>query len=120
MIFEWNALKGQLFQKSKAVKTSQEVLEGWQMLIKTAPETIATILELVKLILTISVSTAEVERGFSSLNRIKTSQRSIMSQECLRSHLMINRNTPEVGIYDASETNAMDKWSNVCRRRPAK
>ena len=59
MIFEWKALKGQLFQKSKAVKTSQEVLEGWQMLIKTAPETIATILELVKLILTINVSIIE-------------------------------------------------------------
>ena len=62
MIFEWKALKGQLFQKSKSVKTSQEVLEGWQMLIKTAPETIAAILELVKHILTISVSTAEQGR----------------------------------------------------------
>ena len=44
------------------------------MLLKTAPDSIEAILELIKLILTISVSTAEVERGFSSLNRIKTSQ----------------------------------------------
>ena len=78
---------------------------------KTAPYSIKTILELVKLILTIDVSTAEVERGFSSLNGIKTFQWSIMSQECLRSHLMINKLSPEVGVYDASDTNAIGTWS---------
>ena len=51
------------------------------MLLKTAPDSIEAILELVKLILTISVSTVEVNRGFSSLNRIKKSQQSTMSQE---------------------------------------
>ena len=81
MMFEWKALKGQLFEQSKTVKSSNEVLEGLQMLLKTAPDSMEAILELVKLILTISVSTAEVERGFSSLNMIKTSQRSIMLKE---------------------------------------
>ena len=83
--FEWNALKGLLFKQTKSVKKKnvfKDVLEGLHMLLKAALDSMKTIFGLVKLTLTIRFSTAGDERGFSLLNRIKTSQWSIMSQEC--------------------------------------
>lgn len=103
MQMEWCALKGRVKERAKDAKTSQDVLNIYGHIIRLAPDNLVNIIILVNIMMTISVSTAIVERGFSALNRIKTPQRATMSQECLQSHLMISLNTADISDFTASE-----------------
>ena len=129
---EWQALKGRLQQQSKEIKdkykkkkeeayviTSTDVLKAYKHIIRMAPPSLVNILEVIKLVLTINVSTAEVERGFSALNRIKTETRARMSQDCLRSLLMVKTNTPEVGVSSPADTKILETWARNKNRRTA-
>ncbi len=104
---EFCGLKSRL--KDRRMRTSSDVLSAYTGLIRLAPLNLKHIITLIKIMMTLSVSTAEVERGFSALNRIKTPQRATMSQPCLQNHLMVSMNTAEVGKYDAG-THEINHW----------
>ena len=99
---------------------SKDVLMAYKQLILTSPPSLLRIIELVKLVLTISVSTAEVERGFSCLNRIKSDTRATMTQDCLRSLMMVKGATPDVDEYSAEETQVLKIWETLKNRRPSR
>ncbi len=106
---EWCALKSRLREPATQMRTSQDVLKSYSAILRVAPDNLANISTLVKIMMTISSSTAIVERGFSALNRIKTPQRATMSQECLQNLLMVSLNTAEVGEFDA-DTRIVHNW----------
>ncbi len=106
---EWVALKSRISPRARNTRSGKDVLDVYTDILRIAPSNLDNIAILIKLMMTISVSTAVVERGFSALNRLKTSLRSTMSQECLRSHLMISINTPPVAEYNAADA-AIQTW----------
>ena len=75
------------------------------MLLKTAPGSIEAILELIKLILTIDNQCKHCKSG----ERIQLAEQD--------QNVPVVNHVTGVVIYDTSYTNAMDTWSNACRRR---
>ena len=103
ILSSWSSLKSRGKDLAEKARNSQDVLSFYVKMHQLNLSSLVAINRLVKLMLTISDSTAAVERGFSTLNRIKTPQRSQMSQECLRNHMIVSMNTPEVGVFNASK-----------------
>ena len=68
----------------------------------------------------ISVSTGEVEQGFSCLNRIKSDTRATMTQDCLRSLIMVKGATPDVSEYSAEETKVIKIWETSKNIHPSR
>lgn len=106
---EWTSVKSRLTSKANNVQSGTDVVDVFSNILLINPPNLKNIITLIKLMLTISVSTAVVERGFSSLNRIKTSLRSTMTQECLKNHLMVSINTPSVRNFEATE-DVLNTW----------
>ena len=68
------------------------------------------IMILILIMLTISPTTAECERGFSSVNNIKTTARTSMKQEALSSLVRIKVECPDLMEYNPTES--IINWLN--------
>ena len=68
------------------------------------------IMILILIMLTISPTTAECERGFSSVNNIKTTARTSMKQEALSSLVRIKVDGPDLMEYNPTES--IINWLN--------
>ena len=68
------------------------------------------IMILILIMLTISPTTAECERGFSSVNNIKTTARTSMKQEALSSLVRIKFDGPDLMEYNPTES--IINWLN--------
>jgi len=68
------------------------------------------ILELMKIYTALPLSNAEVERGFSAMNRVKNDLRNRLSVGKLEDLMMITLNGPEVKDWNPLE--AFNFWSN--------
>ena len=107
---QFSTLKGRL--RSKRMLRSSDVVDAYATIIRQQDECFKYVIIVLKLLMTVSVSTVEVERGFSALNWIKTPQTATMSQTCLQSHLMVSLNTEQVGSFDAN-TAVLNKWMHA-------
>ena len=76
-------------------------------------ENVKHILPLVNIMLTISPSTADCERGFSAMNKIKTESRTSMSQDTLKNLMRISIDGPNLNEYNA--TDSVVHWMNSSR-----
>ena len=74
------------------------------------------ILMLIRLLFTLPVSDAAVERMFSNLGRAKTAKRSSLSQGTLENILRIQAGGPPLESYDPSAE--VNDWDRTKRRRP--
>ena len=86
---EWLTLK----IKCAKMRTSSPI-DVYSTLLKSQPEGMQNILSLVELMMSLSVSTAKVERGFSEMNQEKTDKRTRMHQNTLKSLMVINIDGP--------------------------
>ena len=68
------------------------------------------IMILILIMLTVSPTTAECERGFSSVNNIKTTARTSMKQEALSSLVRIKVDGPDLMEYNPTES--IINWLN--------
>ena len=74
------------------------------------------ILLLIRLLFSVPVSNAVLERFFSSLGRVKSVKRASLSQQTLEDILRIQAEGPPMESYDP--TNAIKEWDRAKRRRP--
>lgn len=74
------------------------------------------ILLLIRLLFSLPVSNAALERMFSSLGRVKTAKRASLSQGTLQDILRIQEEGPPMDTYDPSR--AVLEWDKAKRRRP--
>ena len=84
------------------------LLQVYGELLRDRPARFQNILVLVDLMLTLSPSTAECERQFSSMNRIKTALRNRLSNDSLQALMKINCDGPSDNDFDPEE--AINKW----------
>ena len=84
------------------------LLQVYGKLLRDRPARFKNILVLVDLMLTLSPSTAECERQFSSMNRIKTALRNRLSNDSLQALMKINCDGPSDNDFDPEE--AINKW----------
>jgi len=76
----------------------------------------SNVLGLVTLLLSIPASNGKLERAFSQMNIIKTSKRSLMSNDSLDDLLLLTLN--EVPLNRFSPDTAIDLWWKDKQRRP--
>ena len=80
------------------------------------PESFKNFLSLIKIMMTISMSTAVVERGFSHMNIVKSSTRTLLGNDTINNLLEIKLNGPS--ITDFNPEPAILHWlDNVKRKR---
>jgi hypothetical protein len=78
-------------------------------------ELFPNILALAKIALVMPVSTAAVERGFSTLKRIKTRLRSRLQDATLSDLMTIRIEGPKVSEFDPKK--AIESWKEMRKRR---
>ena len=84
------------------------LLQVYGELLRDRPVRFQNILVLVDLMLTLSPSTAECERQFSSIKRMKTALRNRLSNDSLQALMRINCDGPSDNDFDPEE--AINKW----------
>lgn len=105
---QWLNLKLQVNRLKK-----RSILETYETVMGSDPsceefKSIQNIIPIVNVMLTISPSTAECERGFSTMNRIKTQSRTSMSQSTLQNLIRISVDGPS--MQDFSATKSIIHW----------
>lgn len=94
---------------------TQDVLDVYRDLMLENDEEIRNILILVKLMATVSPSTAACERGFSAMNREKNSLRTSLSDARLQDILRICINGVSLDEFDSES--ALDQWLSTAKKR---
>ena len=100
---EWVALKSYVVHFC-----GRPLLQVYGELLRDRPARFKNILVLVDFMLTLSPSTAECERQFSSMNRIKPALRNRLSNDSLQALMKINCDGPSDNDFDPEE--AINKW----------
>lgn len=103
---EWLDLKNYILRNPNPKRSLVTAYES--ILVDKDAEHLAHILPLVTIMLTISPTTAECERGFSQLNQVKTQLRTSLNQETLSALLRIRIDGPDVS--DFNPTSSIIKW----------
>ena len=107
---EWVELRHRIH----LVRTA-DVTDVYRDLIKENAREMKNILVLVKLMATISPSTATCERGFSTMKREKTNLRTSLSDARLEDIIRISVNG--VSFEEFEPSNALDKWLTSAKKR---
>lgn len=109
---EWTTLKSEIYSS----KTWEQDLKAlsWLEVNRLYGEKCKNILSLIDLILTLPVSTAECERGFSWLKRTKTDWRSSLNSRSLNDLMTISMVSPSISEFDPQA--AIELWANSSRR----
>ncbi len=103
--------------KLKVAVANQKSLSPVQVygnLLAAQPTDLDKILRIVSLALTLSPSTAGVERGFSAMNNIKTTTRHGLSNKVLSNLMRINSSKTEVADFDPCP--AISHWLASAKR----
>jgi len=98
-------LKVHLKQFKKTSLTPQDVLVS---VLRNKAYNLTNVLKVVEIALVLSPSTAECERGFSTMNRIKTSLRNSLQQETLQLLLNISIHGPSLQYFQPDD--AIERW----------
>ena len=67
---------------------------------KESPDNFKNFVSLIKIMMTISMSTAVVERGFSHMNLVKSSTRTLLGDEALNNILEVKLNGPSTNDFN--------------------
>ncbi|XP_060553485.1 zinc finger protein 862-like [Ruditapes philippinarum] len=104
---EWIMLK-------KAICENTAKFESWTQVNEIYGHQYRNILDVMDLILTMSPSSAEAERGFSLMKVLKTKIRSTLSQGSLNDLLITKLHAPKIGDFNPSE--AVYLWNSEGNR----
>nr|XP_033965204.1 zinc finger protein 862-like isoform X2 [Pseudochaenichthys georgianus] len=107
---QWPALKARL--KYRQRQPAKEVISD--LLTENHPD-VKDVLVLVYMMVTLSPSSAAVERGFSLMNLIKTSRKSQMTNETLGSLMRVSHITTTVAGFDPEP--AIQKWKTSAKTK---
>ncbi|KAF3844475.1 hypothetical protein F7725_007638 [Dissostichus mawsoni] len=107
---QWPALKARL--KYRQRQPPKEVISD--LLTENHPD-VKDVLVLVYIMVTLSPSSAAVERGFSLMNLIKTSRKSQMTNETLGSLMRVSHITTTVAEFDPEP--AIQKWKTSAKTK---
>lgn len=91
----------------------------WQILLTKDPykTDFCNVLHLVRIMLTLPISTAECERAFSAQKRIKSDIRSSLSVQRLSDLILLSSEGPDLAEFNPEKS--IDKWMANSRRRIA-
>ena len=104
---EWKEFRDFLSQQRTSLKTIKDLSEFF--LVSTDRKQLFPIMaELIARGLTIPIATADCERGFSAMNRIKTSPRNRLKTKTLEQLMFISIEGPALEQFDFSA--AAEKW----------
>lgn len=109
---EWQHLK---LETSKAAK-KDSFLGFWEKVLKTKKKDYPNLLHLVRIILVLPVSTAFVERTFSSIKRFQGDFRLSLNTDTLEDLLRVSTSGPEPEVFCTKP--ALERWWGACKRRP--
>ncbi|XP_014666762.1 PREDICTED: zinc finger protein 862-like [Priapulus caudatus] len=107
---EWTQVKAHL---GRRMANNPRVLPSISVIFPLG-EMCSNLLHLVEIILTIPVSTAVCERGFSAVKRIKSDWRASLTTETMTRLLGVSMEGPTLDAYDAGK--AMDLWWTRAQR----
>ena len=111
---EWKEFRDFLSQQRTSLKTIKDLSEFF--LVSTDRKQLFPIMaELIARGLTIPIATADCERGFSAMNRIKTSPRNRLKTKTLEQLMLISIEGPALEQFDFSA--AAEKWGKKKNRR---
>lgn len=108
---EWSTFKLKVKSMSSTASTCPFTL--YTHLLKMQPKCITNILLLVEIMFCFSPSTAACERGFSCMNRIKTSLRSNLSTNTMNDLMRISIDGPDTCDYDPLL--AIEHWQSTAK-----
>ena len=111
--FEWLGFKYILVSEFKLMSTTQVMQTMCEN--SSLVELYPTISKLACIALTIPVSTADVERGFSTMNRIKTEPRNRLNTETLDRLIRLSCEGPCIDEFNYNT--AAKVWSSKSNRR---
>ena len=88
-----------------ARNTDRPLLEAYESILSPSNSTdhISCLFPLINIMLTLSPTTAECERGFSLMNGLKTQNRTLMKQDTLGSLMRIEIDGPEFEHFNSAE-----------------
>ena len=104
---EWTSLKADVYSGRDWEKTLSTL--DWSE-INRLYSSYSNLLSLMDLVLTLPVSTAECERGFSWLKRTKTDWRSSLHTKSLNNLMCVALESPSIAEFDP--THPVELWSN--------
>ena len=81
---------------------------------KESPDNFKNFVSVIKIMMTISMSTAVVERGFSHMNQVKSSTRTLLGNEALNNVLEVKLNGTSTNDFDPDP--AIKRWLNDTKR----
>jgi len=104
---QWRALKTLV---SMQMKHCMDFNSVWATLLSKAPykEDFKDVLHLVEIMLVIPISSAECERMFSAMKRVKSDERCSLASSTLDNLVRISKHGPNIEAFDPSK--AIDKW----------
>jgi len=105
IIFEWQKLKRYVAKDLKNLKIKREDLLIYILTNKDFEYGFKGILEIIEIYCALPCSNAEVERGFSTMNRIKTKERNRLLSQTLGSLMMLSLNGPPAEDWKNEDTN---------------
>ena len=113
---EWEKVKNLIYSNADWEKKLKST--SWKALNRSHGDQLPNVLGLIDLILTISASTAECERGFSGMKRVKSDWRARLNTSTLSDLLLVLLEGPS--IDDFEPLRACQLWADHCDRRPIK
>ena len=109
-IHQWTALKMRLNHQRM-----MKPLDAYSALLQAKPAELASILVLVKMMMTISASTAQCERSFSAMNQLKTNKQTTMSPELLSTRMRVACSSDNLETFDPEP--AARFWLSAGKRK---
>lgn len=104
---EWTALKVKV-NHFRCNNKRASCIEIYTSVLRNCTEDIKNISLLIEIMFCMSPSTAVCERGFSTMNRIKTSTRNSLGSETLNDLMRIAIDGPSIDLFDPSS--AIENW----------
>lgn len=110
IIEQWPILRERL-ARQKMHKT----LDVFSNILMSPPDDVKDCLVLIDLLVTLSQSTAKCERGFSTMNQLKNSMRTLMNQGTLTALMRVRSSNLNVANFCA--TSAIQRWMSGAKTK---
>ncbi|XP_045921378.1 zinc finger protein 862-like [Micropterus dolomieu] len=110
---QWKVLKVLIYQEPQSLEKI-----SWFHVNRIHQHSCPDLLALVDLVLSFPASTAECERGFSTMKQVKTDWRSNLKSDTLSDLLIVQLSSPEIKEYDPSKAVMLWHQNSVRSRRP--
>ena len=85
-----------------------KTLDVFSNILMSPPDDVKDCLVLSDLLITLSLSTAKCERGFSTMNQLKNSTRTLMNQDSLTALMKVQ--SSNLGVTNFCATSAIQRW----------